>query len=172
MSGQRNYRKGLDFIPQLAEKIRSNSYILWLGGQQKKNISQLVEKTVKYKNLKNVILIEEKGNDYYDYLNLADGLILTSREDPFPLVMIEAAFLGKPIIGFNSGGIKEFIVENKTGCIINNFDIDAFAAKMNEVAAGIITFDQEEIKKESLNFSLKKRIKIWEDKIEIIISSI
>ena len=37
---------------------------------------------------------------------------LSSREDPFPLVMLEAAFQGKPIVGFKgSGGVNDFLKE-------------------------------------------------------------
>ena len=41
-----------------------------------------------------------------DIIDLLDVFVVSSREDPFTLVMLEAAFCQKPILGFkNTGGL-------------------------------------------------------------------
>jgi glycosyltransferase involved in cell wall biosynthesis len=51
-----------------------------------------------------------------------DVFLLTSREDPFPLVMLEAAAQEVPVIGFSgSGGVDEFI-EGPTGVLVPFLD--------------------------------------------------
>src|SRR5262249_48407495 len=46
-----------------------------------------------------------------------------SREDPFPLVCLEAAALGVPVVCFEgAGGIREF-VENDAGFVVPYLDV-------------------------------------------------
>ncbi|QNP52639.1 glycosyltransferase family 4 protein [Hymenobacter qilianensis] len=105
MSGSVEYRKGTDLIPLIARSLGKSVSILWLG-LGSSGYSYYIEKELKYYGIENVFMLGSKSDDYYDYLALADGLVLTSREDPFPLVMIEAAALGLPIVSFNSGELK------------------------------------------------------------------
>jgi glycosyltransferase involved in cell wall biosynthesis len=172
MSGQRNYRKGMDFILKLSRSVNSSIEIVWVGGHANSNLSQMMARTIQNLSLRNVHLIEEKGRDeYYDILNMADALLLTSREDPFPLVMTEAAFLGKPILGFNSGGIKEFVNIDSIGMVIENFNLNELINEMNFIAEGKIIFSKDAIIKRSLEFSLENRLLIWEEKVlKILIS--
>jgi glycosyltransferase involved in cell wall biosynthesis len=44
-----------------------------------------------------------------------DLLLITSKNEGLPLVMLEAANYGKPTISNNVGGISEFISDNQTG---------------------------------------------------------
>jgi len=58
---------------------------------------------------------------------------LVSREDPFPLVCLEAASLGKPIVCFDkAGGMPEF-VEDDCGFIVPYLDTEAMAEKIIEL---------------------------------------
>ena len=67
-----------------------------------------------------------------DYFAASDLFALVSREDPYPLVCLEAAMLGKPILCFaNAGGMPEF-VENDAGFVVPYLDIDAMADKVTE----------------------------------------
>jgi len=50
---------------------------------------------------------------------IADLIILPSRIDPFPLVMLEAGLFKKPFIGGNTGGIAEFIEDGNNGLLVN-----------------------------------------------------
>ena len=41
---------------------------------------------------------------------MADLFFLSSREDPFPLVMLEAGYAETPIVGFKgAGGVNDFL---------------------------------------------------------------
>jgi glycosyltransferase involved in cell wall biosynthesis len=48
-----------------------------------------------------------------------DLLMLTSKNEGLPLVMLEAANLGKPTISRNVGGVSEFIKSNTTGFLVS-----------------------------------------------------
>jgi glycosyltransferase involved in cell wall biosynthesis len=63
------------------------------------------------------------------YFALCDVFAMVSREDPYPLVCLEAASLGKPILCFDgAGGEKEF-VEEDCGFVVPYIDVEAMAAK-------------------------------------------
>ena len=60
------------------------------------------------------------------YLAGLDIYALSSREEPWGLVALEAAALGIPIISFEGGGIAEF-VEKDAGILVPYLDTRAFA---------------------------------------------
>lgn len=161
MSGTMCMRKGYDMIPDLLHLLPKNAYILWLGDRSKYGISFYLEQRVKQENL-NFIALGVKGEeDYYDYLNVADGFVLTSREDPFPLVMIESAYLQKPIVGFNSGGIDEFVQEGM-GKVVPKFDIKQLANAMIDIMDGKLNIDKNVLRRRAETFDVKAQLQNWQ----------
>jgi glycosyltransferase involved in cell wall biosynthesis len=61
-----------------------------------------------------------------------DLLMLTSKNEGLPLVMLEAANLGKPTISRNVGGVSEFMKSNSTGFLISG-DYDEMARVITEL---------------------------------------
>ena len=72
-----------------------------------------------------------------DYLQAADVFLLPSREDPFPLVALEAAEAGLPIVCFSgAGGAPEFVGQD-AGIAVPLGDVSAMAeAVMNLLGNG------------------------------------
>ncbi len=156
MSGSLEYRKGADMIPHIASYFGNRINIVWLGFGSS-GYSFFLEQEIKYLGLKNVYFLGGKSDDYYDYLSIADGLMLTSREDPFPLVMIEAGYLGKPIVGFNSGGVDEFVTDG-TGIVVPNNNVDAFIKAMELVMNDRIKFDRFKAVNRASEFEATKQV--------------
>jgi glycosyltransferase involved in cell wall biosynthesis len=65
---------------------------------------------------KNFILIDAQKN-IHGYFNIADVVVLPSRIEPFPFVMLEAGYYKKLFIGANTGGIGEFIENGVDGLL-------------------------------------------------------
>jgi glycosyltransferase involved in cell wall biosynthesis len=55
----------------------------------------------------------------------ADVFTLPSREDPFPLVVLEAMALARPIVAFDVGGVREQL--DDTGVVVAPEDVEAMA---------------------------------------------
>jgi len=122
-----DYRKGFDLYLETAKKLINENYqtdfkFIWVGGFGR-NIQKMVADYIRSHNLTNhVFFLGEKKNPY-PYYQMFDLFYLTSREDPFPLVMLENASLGKTIIGFRgTGGFEEF-VDYDSDLLIDSFDI-------------------------------------------------
>lgn len=163
MSGQTTYRKGFDLLPEFAERLRgSRARILWLGQVLDDG---LVEYTLQRLGQTDGIRVDIAGaqrEDYYTYLSMADGFLLTSREDPFPLVMIEAAALGKPVVSFPSGGVAEFLTEGM-GAAVDSWNVRDVVAMMRQYMEQLRVSDPEKSRKRAQEFDVERIIPRWEE---------
>ena len=134
-SGTTDWRKGPDLFIQLAQNIIKNAfdhpvYFLWIGGQKTGLQFSQLQYDVNQAGLENQVLFLGEQPNPLDFFAACDVFTLLSREDPYPLVCLEAASLGKPIICFdNAGGEPEF-VEDDCGFVVPYLDIEAMAAKV------------------------------------------
>jgi glycosyltransferase involved in cell wall biosynthesis len=119
--------KGYDtLINSLTYVTRKNkNVILVVNGHVKEKIFSHKSTS----NNDNIIFISPQKDNYYLYL-LADIVVLPSRVDPFPFVMIEAGSYKKPFIGGNTGGIAEFIEDGINGLLVDPENPQVLAEKI------------------------------------------
>jgi len=131
-SGTTSWRKGTDLFIQLARAVcrrHSRAYFAWVGGGWASDPQQF-EHDVRLAGLSEKVRITGVVPDPADYLAASDVFVLTSREDPYPLVCLEAAALEKPIVCFaGAGGMPEF-VEGDCGFVVPYLDILAMADRV------------------------------------------
>lgn len=133
-SGLVHWRKGYDIFIQLARYIKSNYSeaklkFVWVG-----RVPPL-EKLIVKADIQKLDLMEEitfigeleHPSNYYD---LFDVFVMTSREDPFPLVCIEVGMLGKPIISFEKATGSNEIIRQGGGFIVPYLDIESMAERI------------------------------------------
>ena len=66
--------------------------------------------------------------DVLDLINTATIVIVPSRWfEPAPLVAIQAAHMGRPVVGARTGGIPELVLDRETGLIVEKDDSEAIA---------------------------------------------
>lgn len=124
--GTLDWRKGIDLFLMLASSFKSADGVkfIWVGGNEKSIEFQKVLYDVKRLELDDFFTLIPSTKDRFIQFKKFDLFFLSSREDPFPLVCIENAFLGNPIICFeNSGGMPEFVNEG-CGFIVKYGQID------------------------------------------------
>jgi len=56
--------------------------------------------------------------DVETLFNVADFMVLSSKREGLPYVLIEAASIGKPHIATDVGGVSEFVVDGETGILV------------------------------------------------------
>ncbi len=133
ISGRVTYEKGVDYIPAiLAELADEDIRIIWLGNNSADGLGYYIETIAEKQWPGKMIFTGALKEQYYPYLMLADGLLMPSREDSFSLVMLEAAYLGKPIVSFNSGGVKEFVNPDK-GIVVDSWNAADLVKAMRQV---------------------------------------
>lgn len=128
-SGTAGWRKGTDLFTHLARAVcqqRSHVHFAWVGGGS----TWEFEHDVRAAGLTEKMRFTGETAKPADYLAAADVFVLTSREDPYPLVCLEAATLAKPIVCFaGAGGAPEF-VEEDCGFVVPYLDTMAMADRV------------------------------------------
>jgi glycosyltransferase involved in cell wall biosynthesis len=131
-SGTASWRKGTDLFIQLARAVcrqRSHAYFAWIGAVWYPDVAQF-EHDVRLAGLTERVRFTGAVLKPADYLAAADVFVLTSREDPYPLVCLEAAAVAKPIVCFaGAGGMPEF-VEEDCGFVVPYLDVMAMANRV------------------------------------------
>jgi glycosyltransferase involved in cell wall biosynthesis len=125
--GEVTVGKGIDIFIHVArlvnKKINKNIKFIWLGPDSNK-IQQYFEEDIKKLNLEDVVSFAGFQKDIWPFYNNANLFFLSSRQDSFPLVCLEAASSGLPIIYFpDAGGIKEMI-DGTAGIPLKYLDIE------------------------------------------------
>ena len=69
----------------------------------------------------------------FETISAFDLLLITSRNEGLPLVMLEAANFAKPTLSKNVGGISEFITDNQTGYLVDG-GADEIAKRIVELS--------------------------------------
>lgn len=105
---------------------KDNAYLLIAGGGSLK--AQLIELTKHYSmeyNVKFLGAILMKSIP--DYISIADVLIATSLYSNMNRSVQEAMACGKPVVTFNSEGIRRLIRHKKNGFLVKPSDLEEFA---------------------------------------------
>lgn len=144
--GTVHWRKGSDVFIQVANYIKKvypelNLKFYWAGAMSRRE-ELIVKADIKKADLDEMVYFTGEKEDLNDFLNSLDVFLLPSREDPFPLVAIEAAQRAKPIICFEKAtGIAEKM-NNGGGRVVSYLNI-------KEMADAIVYFYKN--KQEMLN---------------------
>ena len=123
-------RKGLDIFYEVSQEfIGKNNIFIWVG-----LITEEMEEYIeKIKNAKNIILtgfISDK-EEIMSFYAACDLFFLSSREDPFPSVVLEAFNAEKPVIAFeNAGGFQDIVINDYSGYLVEYGSIDSIVDKI------------------------------------------
>ena len=122
-------RKGFDIFCEVAAQLKkenkSNFMMYWIGLDIDKDLvaSEVIQKY----NVSDVVIFLGTKDYPRDYFKNGDIFLLTSREDPYPLVCMEAAECDMPIICFDekAGGMHSF-VEKDAGIVVPYLDVSVY----------------------------------------------
>lgn len=135
-SGWADWRKGIDLFTQLARDIdrrgRDDVHLVWVGGLPGgADGEQIAFDAARAGGRLHLVGLQSRPHDWY---RAFDVLALTSREDPYPLVGLEAGLLEVPLICFErSGGMTELVRRSvdeglgDSGVVVPYLDVEAMA---------------------------------------------
>ena len=132
--GTTDWRKGPDLFIKVAAKVRRMYQhpvqFVWVGGPTRPGEMQELHKCIVAEQLTDTVIFAGQVTTPLVYMVAADLFLLPSREDPFPLVCLEAADCGLPIVCFaDAGGMPEF-VKPDCGAVVPYLDVNAMSAQV------------------------------------------
>lgn len=136
--GTIDWRKGADLFIVIAKQLyikypKASIVFLWAGALSGIDLDRLKYELRKC-DLEHKVIFQLSSSDLTDFYSNINLFLLPSREDPYPLVILEAAKFSIPSICFNDVcGSKDFILSSNGGVIVPFLDI-------NKVVETIITF--------------------------------
>ena len=126
--GTIDWGKGIDIYISVARYLLSlnlhkNFSFIWKGGNVNSIEYERCFHDIQKSGLNDIITLLPADANMASFYKHIDIFFLSSREDSYPLVVLEAASFGKPIICFeNAGGAPEFI-QDDAGSIVPYLDI-------------------------------------------------
>ncbi len=148
--------------------LSQNIKLIILGsGPEKEKLEKLIIEL----NLKNKVNILPFRKNPYALIKNAKGLILSSKIEGFPMVLLEALFLKTPVISFDcKSGPNEIVKHNVNGKLVENQNIEKLTNSLNDmflnknmykeiskgVSIGLDVFSEKTIIQQWINFLEKK----------------
>jgi len=117
-----NYRKGFDLFLKAMDAVTHPVKILAVG---KENLQLAQLENIRFTGF------ISNSSVLADYYGLADGVVIPSREDNLPNVMLEAFSAGTPVISFATGGMKEHVLDGVTGKLAGAITAGSLADAIN-----------------------------------------
>jgi glycosyltransferase involved in cell wall biosynthesis len=134
--GTATHRKGIDIFVetcQLVSRVKKDIHFVWIGDFEEEGTRTKTLQTIRQYSVEESLTLTGRIPNSPTNLLPFDLFILTSREDPYPMVILEAASLKLPAICFErSGGAAEFIGKD-CGWALPGFSAEGMAEKILEL---------------------------------------
>ncbi|OOZ35796.1 hypothetical protein BOW51_10205 [Solemya velesiana gill symbiont] len=134
--GYADYRKGIDLFVEAGLKMAQRipqAYWIWVGHWEI-NIQQKIDKKLaEFPAIKERFIFPGLQSDTALFYSGADVFALTSREDPFPSVVLEALDAEVPVVGFEGAGGFVGLLRRGCGVLVPKEDVGAFADAVGNI---------------------------------------
>ncbi len=130
MSARMGHRKGGDVFLEMCRRLHAGGSAFvarMVGGWNSETERQQAVDFLRTNQLESVVVDCGVVNDMASIYSKTDVLVLTSRRDPLPRVVMEAMVYGIPVVATRVDGIPEMVEDGVTGFLIESEDADGFA---------------------------------------------
>jgi glycosyltransferase involved in cell wall biosynthesis len=125
--------KGADLLPEIhsalmRQGIPFDMIICTSGGPLERNLRDWSKKmdNVRFKGF-------VAHDDLLPTYSKASVLVAPSRQEEFGLAVIESQASGTPVVATSRGGLRQIVVEGRTGFLVSECEPEAIARKLKEV---------------------------------------
>lgn len=140
--GTADWRKGADLFLQMVALVRRRApelpvRFIWVGRSLEHDALHH-RHDIAALGIADAMTFVGEVPDPGSYLGMMDLFCLTSREDPYPLVCLEAGALGVPVVSFANGGMVELAAaggDEPLLDILPYLDVEAMADRVIALAA-------------------------------------
>jgi glycosyltransferase involved in cell wall biosynthesis len=125
--GHAEWRKGNDVFMMVAQQVIKRCqtkpiYFVWVGMNPNSELYEVQRFDAEKMEIADRIIHVGLTSEVFQYLSQFDVFALTSREDPYPLVVLESALAAKPIVCFDKAGGTPELVETDAGFVVDYLD--------------------------------------------------
>lgn len=109
-------------LKKLVKDLEMNAYVSFLGKKSQIEIKKILSK--------------------HDVFLMTSTKDTDGRSEAFGVVSLEAQAMGLPIVAFNSGGVPETLTPDKTGFVVKDKNVEAFAKAVQAVYDDIFLYEK------------------------------
>lgn len=166
--GRLEAEKGPDVLIQAADILNNSKKKFVLNiigdGSMRGDLQRDIDE-----NLKGKVFIRgwASQNKVSDYMFSSDYLIIPSRSESFPLVLLEAARNSLKIIATDVGDCKKVINKYNIGVVVKKENSKALARVMSNVITDGLDISKESFRKLTKDISLENAVKQFEERLKI-----
>ncbi|MCA0987036.1 glycosyltransferase family 4 protein [Guptibacillus algicola] len=120
LSEEKNHKLFVQVANEFKDVPHLQFYIAGDGPEHASIINQIESLGVQ-----NITLLGNVSNPG-KFIREMDLLLLTSKREVFPMVMLEAMATGTPLLAVEVGGVKEAVIHNETGFLVRQYSVDEF----------------------------------------------
>ena len=133
-AGRFTYQKGFDLLIKSFyefSKYNDDWKLVLVGeGEELKNIQKLIRK---YK-LQDRITVKQFSSNIKHYFLESSALVLSSRWEGMPMIVLESLVMGVPIISYDITAMRPLVTNYKEGIIVEKYNTEKFAKAMYEIS--------------------------------------
>ena len=162
------HRYVLKALKELINDIPNVVYLIIGDGPEKKRLQKCVKALKLDQYVEFVGVLPHKN--VMEYMSICDIFVLSSWDEGFGVVYVEAMAHGKPVIGCNGEGIEDVVTNSETGVLVKAKDVkelkaamlkllkdEKYAQKLGEKGRNLV------IKNFTWKINAKKNIRIYEE---------
>jgi glycosyltransferase involved in cell wall biosynthesis len=131
--GRLSYQKGFDILIKAFSKVieKNKNYRLYIlgEGEDKEKLQNLIKEL----GLKDYVFLLGFQKNPYIYMKYADALVLSSRWEGLPNVVLESIYLGTKVICTKIGKTIEKIVEENNGFLVEVENVEDLKEKILKI---------------------------------------
>ncbi len=137
-SGTLDWRKAPDLFLRTIDSLQRAAtgppvHGLWVGGGSTSPMSDSFRHHRARTAHPDRVHLVESTDQPLSWFAAMDVFVLTAREDALPLVCLEAASLGIPIVCFDNGGAGDLVQAARCGATVSYPDITRFVAEIQRL---------------------------------------
>ena len=147
-------------------KFKQNIHLIILGKSITDN--SIKSDIVQYSNENSIsVVFPGHVSNVADYISVCDFGCLPSLREGLGLAGIETLAGGKPVIGSDVQGIKDYIINDYTGMLFNPYSIESITNSIDYMIINLSKFSPENCVSMARNFSKEKS----ENELRIILNN-
>lgn len=148
MVGVKRYDRFLETAKLILKDIPEAVFIIAGDGP----LLNELKMTAKQLGLANRVIFTGFRKDIIDLINCFDLFLISSEHEGIPMVVLEAMYLKKPVVGFKVGGLPEIINKDECGILVE-------PENCVSLADGSVALLKDNSRKQAIGLSAHERIK-------------